>query len=699
MTRRSSTPSAARRRAEALLAAALVLGTILLFARAASFPFIHFDDNRYLTENPVVQRGLTWSGVVWAFTAFHVSNWHPLTWLSHMLDVELFGLAPAGHHLVNVVLHAANVALLFVFLARTTGARWRSAFVAAVFAVHPLHVESVAWVAERKDVLSTFFGLLALLAYARYAARPRLAAYLAVALAFALSLLAKPMWVTLPALLLLVDLWPLQRIERSPLGVDESAPAVPRVSLARALAEKVPLLALSVASSAVTVVAQHRGGAMYGLELGVGVRVANALVAYLRYLEKTLWPSGLSIFYPHPGSAPAAPLVLAAVVLLAAVTAAVVAVARRHAWAPVGWFWFLGTLVPVIGLVQVGAQAMANRYMYLPMIGFLIALTWGAERLARGRVPARVIGVAAVAVLVALSAATWGELGYWSSHVTLFRRALALAPDSAMVHGILSEGLRADGKQRRGARARARGGAAQPHDRVALEQPRGRPARGGALDEAREAELRAISIDPAHASSWMNLGQIELDAGRAAEAETALLQATRLSPPDALAWHRLGLASTASGDMPQAIEAYREAVRLRPDHLQSWNNLAVLYEGTGRLAEAREAFETAVQARSRTAGRLEEPRDLLREARRPGPGGRRVPGGAAARARERGRAPPTRADLRRSPAIATERSPSPISSRAGPRGRGGAPRGGRGGADAAAEMEETWRYRRSSTRR
>jgi tetratricopeptide (TPR) repeat protein len=583
----------ARRRAEALLALALAVGTLLLFARAASFPFIHFDDNRYLTENPVVQRGLTFGGVVWAFTAFHVSNWHPLTWLSHMLDVEIFGLAPAGHHLVNVVLHAANVALLFVFLARTTGARWRSAFVAAVFAVHPLHVESVAWVAERKDVLSTFFGLLALLAYARYVARPRLGSYLAVLLAFALSLLAKPMWVTLPALLLLVDMWPLQRIERSPLGVDEGTPVFPRVSLSRALWEKVPLLALSGASSAVTVVAQHRGGAMYGLELGMGVRVANALVAYLRYFEKTIWPSNLSIFYPHPGSAPAVPLVVAGLVLLVAVTVGVIAAARRHAWAPVGWCWFLGTLVPVIGLVQVGAQAMANRYMYLPMIGVLIVLAWGAERVLRGRLPESAVAVVAVTVLVVLSAASWRELGYWTSHDALFYRALALAPESAMVHGVLSEGLRADGRHDE-ALEHAREAVRLNPTTVSHWNNLGVVLReAGRLDEARDAELRAISIDPAHASSWMNLGQIELDTGRAAEAEAALVQATRLSPSEALAWHRLGLASTASGDLPQAIDAYREAVRLLPDHLPSWNNLAVLYESAGQLAEALEAFETA----------------------------------------------------------------------------------------------------------
>jgi Flp pilus assembly protein TadD len=585
--------SRGRGRTEALLAGALVLGTILLFARAASFPFIHFDDNLYLTENPVVQRGLTWSGLVWAFTAFHVSNWHPLTWLSHMLDVELFGLAPAGHHLVNVVLHAANAALLLVFLARTTGARWRSAFVAAVFAIHPLHVESVAWVAERKDVLSTFFGLVALLAYARYAARPRLGSFLWVSLAFALSLLAKPMWVTLPALLLLVDFWPLQRIERSPIAVNEGVPAVPRVSLARALREKAPLLALSIASSVVTVIAQHRGGAMYGLELGVGVRVTNALVAYLRYLEKTVWPSGLSIFYPLPSTVPAAPLVLAALVLLVAVTVAVIVMARRHAWAPVGWFWFLGTLVPVIGLVQVGAQAMANRYMYLPMLGILVPIAWGAERLTRGRVPARAVGGLAVAALAALTGTTWRELGHWSSHVALFDRALALAPDSPIVHAVLSEGLRAEGRTAE-ALEHAREAVRLNPTTVSHWNNLGVVLReAGLLAEARDAELRAISIEPGHESAWMNLGQIELDAGRPTEAEIALLQATRVAPLDALAWHRLGLASTASGDMPQAIDAYREAVHLRPDHLQSWNNLAVLYESTGRLAEAREAFETA----------------------------------------------------------------------------------------------------------
>ena len=378
------------------------------------------------------------------------------------------------------------------------------------------------------------------------------------------------------------------------LGVDESPGGSARRRAA--LAEKVPLLALSIASSAVTVVAQHRGGAMYGLA-SAAVRVTNALVAYLRYLEKTVWPSGLSIFYPSP----AAPR------LGAARARSACAPRRGHRrgrspwprrlpWAPVGWFWFLGTLVPVIGLVQVGAQAMANRYMYLPMVGVLIALTWGAERLARGRVPARVTGLAAVTVLLALSAATWGELGYWSSHVTLFRRALALR--SGQPRWFTGSSRRASAPRAsrpKPSRMPARRCGSTPLPcRTGTTWGSSCERRGCSTKPVTHSCAQSPSIRRTPRRGW-NLGRIELDAGRAAEAETALLQATRLSPREALAWHRLGLASTASGDVPEAIEAYREALRLRPDHLQSWNNLAVLYEATGRLAESREAFETAAR--------------------------------------------------------------------------------------------------------
>lgn len=567
------------------VAAGIVAWTVALYARVAGHPFLHFDDNRYLTENPVVRRGLGLDGVAWAFTTFHASNWHPLTWLSHMADVQLFGMAPGPHHLVNVALHAANAVLLLLLLVRMTGALARSTAVAALFAVHPTHVESVAWVAERKDLLSTAFGLLALLAWVRYARDPRPRAYAAVAAAFALSLLAKPMWVTFPFLLLLLDAWPLGRW---PIGTRR----VPPTPL---LVEKLPLLALSVASSAVTAVAQAHGGAVQGLDLGLGARVANAVLSYGRYLAKTLWPSGLSVFYPHPGNeVPLAPTLASAVVLLA-VSAVALARLRRSPWLAVGWCWFLGTLVPVIGLVQVGAQAMADRYTYLPSIGLFVAIVWGLAE-AVGDRGARALAAAGAVVLAALSLVTVRQLGYWSSHERLFRRAIALAPENGIAHGVLSEDLRHQGRleealgEAREAVRDAPGAASHWNNLAVTLHDLGRPA------EAREALGEALRLDPAHESSWLNLAMVAQEAGDLAGAEAAALRATSLAPANAAAWFRLGLVRAAQGRLDEAAAAYGEAVRHAPEHFGAWTNLAVLRQAAGRFAEAGAAFEAATRA-------------------------------------------------------------------------------------------------------
>jgi tetratricopeptide (TPR) repeat protein len=568
----------------------LAAGTALLFAHVAVHPFIYFDDNRYLTENPVVQAGLTWHGLGWAFTTLHASNWHPLTWLSHMLDVQLFGMNPGAHHLVNVAFHAANAALLFAVLARMTGARGRSAFVAVLFAVHPLHVESVAWVAERKDVLSTFFGLLALGAYARYAEQRSLCRYGAVVLCFALSLLAKPMWVTFPFLLLLLDAWPLRRVAGLALPQEEGPAALQVVPLRGLLLEKAPLAALSLASSAVAMVAQNRGHAMTGLELGLGARLGNAALAYAKYLGKTLWPESLAIFYPHPGDALPGAQAVAAAALLCALTALAVWQARRMPWLAVGWLWFLGTLVPVIGLVQVGGQAMADRYTYLPIIGLFIALSWGAHRLLgawRRGVPLR---AAAVLATLALCAATWRQLGFWDDHDKLFHHTIEVTPPNALAQATLAEGLRHEGRL----------DDALPH---AEEAVRINPYSAkhwnnlamlhmdmGHLEQARDELLQSTKVEPAYALGWSNLGQVELDLGQLDAAAQALQQATRLAPEDGKAWNRLGQLQVRVGDVQSALQAYREAVRVQPDYAAAWTNLAVLCQGTGLVAEAGGAF-------------------------------------------------------------------------------------------------------------
>ena len=381
----------------------LVATTAALYSQVCTFEFINHDDPEYVSENPVVERGFTWKGVQWAFTTIEMSNWHPLTWMSHMLDTQMFGMNAGAHHLINVLIHLLNSALLFMILHRMTGALWRSAFVAALFALHPLHVESVAWISERKDVLSTFFGFMTIWAYARYADRPGLAPYLCVILFFALGLLAKPMLVTLPLILLLLDFWPLRRatlrqatpsIPPAVTGPDHpekkqrkrkpsdtkplhATPGIRWNAVLPLLTEKIPLLILSVASGMITFYAQQKGGAVKSvMEISVSDRVSNALVSYLLYLWKMLWPAGLSVFYPVQAWSPL--FVWTSAFILLASTIAAVKWADKRPYVVVGWLWYLVMLLPVIGLIKIGDSAMSDRYTYVSLIGPFMALTWGA---------------------------------------------------------------------------------------------------------------------------------------------------------------------------------------------------------------------------------------------------------------------------------------------------------------------------------
>jgi tetratricopeptide (TPR) repeat protein len=569
-------------RARWTIVVALVVGTLVVYGQLHGHPFLPFDDGDYVRDNPHVRGGLTWDGVAWAFTTMHAANWHPLTWLSHMLDVELFGVAPGPQHLVNAALHAANVAVLFLALARMTGARGRSAAVAALFAAHPLHVESVAWIAERKDLLSTLSGFLALWAYARYAERPAPRRYALVALFFALSLLSKPMWVTLPFLLLLLDFWPLQRVERSP-AEDPELPVRPRAPLGRLVVEKLPLLALSLASSIVTVVAQRSGHAMTSERFGLGPRLANAVLSYARYLEETAWPSSLAIYYPHRWeSTPALHVAMAATVLVG-ITALVVRAAKQRPYVPLGWCWFLGTLVPVIGIVQVGGQAMADRYMYLPIVGLLIAAVWSARSaaVALGRLAALPV-VAAVAIAV-LSALTWRQLGYWSTNEALFRHALSVTDDNGMVHGMLATTL---GRAGRHAEALS-------HAREAVRLQPSNPANwaglaaalranGAALSESKDALDEAVRVDPDYLPAWNTLVEIDVALGDLAGAARASDRATQLAPEDARAWYRKGLVYLAADQPVEAVPFLREAIRLQPGLVEARETLRRVESGDAR---------------------------------------------------------------------------------------------------------------------
>ena len=672
------------------LSALLLLMVLGAFLPAMRNGFINFDDNVYVTENSHVQQGLTWANLGWAFTTRSAANWHPLTWLSHMVDWELFGPKPWGHHLTNVLFHAVNTLLLFLVLGRMTSSTWRSFFVAALFGVHPLRVESVAWVAERKDVLSAFFFMLTLWAYAIYArqataqspkpkarrsnaapAPPGAAAaesaiqdqksdvsrspsltYCLVLLFFTLGLLSKSMLVTVPFVLLLLDYWPLKRWG-SPGGAGTPAQAWRRL-----LAEKVPFLLLAAVVSVITLVAQRQGGAVWSMDrLPLSDRLENALIAYVRYAIKLFWPTQLAVFYPHPGSWPAW-LVLLAALLLLAVSALVWLGRHREPYLPVGWFWFLGTLVPVIGVVQVGWQSLADRYTYIPCIGAFIMVVWGADALAvklagaavrsgatstpqktarpgtlasqaaTPRRPRLFLKLAGAAILLVFLALTRQEIGYWKDSETLFRRALAVTRQNFVAHydlgiALISQGRLDEAMAQLQIAHRLRPKAAnacnamgevlvrqgrleeamdQFHQAVAL-QPDSAVARNnlgvelsrkGALDQAIAEFQEALKARPDYAKARGNLGMALQAKGRLDEATEQLRQAVTLAPQDPEARNNLGMALGRSGRLDEAIQQLEEAVRLDPAKPQAHHNLGLALTRRGRPADAVRQFELAL---------------------------------------------------------------------------------------------------------
>src|SRR5262245_28892181 len=511
--------------------------------------FLSYDDDQRVVANPMVQRGITRDGVAWAFVSLHAANWTPVTWLSHMLDVRLFGLDPWGHHLTSVLLHAANAALVFLVWRRLSGELWRSAAVAALFAVHPLHVESVAWVAERKDVLSAAFGWLAVLAWAGYAARPRPAAHLAACAGLALSLMAKPTFVSLPFALLLLDYWPLRRLGQVP--------------AARLLLEKLPLLLLAFASMAVTVVAQHRWGNVQTLEqLPLALRLGNAVLAYVAYLGAAFWPSGLAVPYPHPGLAISWPLVALAAAALAALTLGALRQAPIRPWLAVGWLWYLGTLVPMLGLVQVGGQARADRYTYLPLVGIYVAAVWSAaEAAVRLRVPRRLLAAGFAALLAALAVATRAQIAHWRDTVSLFERALAVTAPNPVAHVMMAKAL-----------------ASQGRFELALEH----------LDAARlDGVAEALALR----------ASVLLELRRDSEAERAARSVLELAPGHPEALFDLGLLAQRRGRYAEAVQWYREALRGDPEglFLHARHNLALALEELGDRQGARRELEAVLR--------------------------------------------------------------------------------------------------------
>ena len=581
------------------LAVVLAIVALGVYSPVAQHPFVNFDDQPYIVENSHITNGLTWSTVRWALTATEEANWHPLTWISHALDCQLFGLNAAGHHATNAVLHAANAALLFLLLFVATGLRWRSFAVAAFFAMHPLNVESVAWAAERKNVLSMFFLLLTLAAYGLYVRKPGMARCLAVAFSFALGLASKPMIVTLPCALLLLDYWPLRRAQSSDTSEHHRIPQRPWSWL---VLEKVPLLALSAASSVITIYAQ-RLSMPTTQALPFSQRFGNAVYSYAMYLWKTLWPSRLAVFYPHEGANLSAWRVGLSIVLLGGITAWVWTERRSRSYLLVGWLWFLGNLVPVIGIVQVGDQGMADRYMYLPLIGIFVMVVWGIAELTainfqRKRVP--VFATVGMGLLITLlSVLTLRQLGTWRSSNDLWSHALKVTSDNYLAEDYMGSALLVQAYETTGQRYSDEATVhfrnavrINPHDAIghlnlgADFHEHGKLTE--AIDEYSEV-LRATSDEHLRAKAYIALGSAYGQLHRFNEAEQAYRMATQLEPGNQGLFLRIGQLG-----MEEKIAELSEDALAHPAP-QTYVALGQLQQSLGRIEEAQRSFGQALK--------------------------------------------------------------------------------------------------------
>jgi protein O-mannosyl-transferase len=653
----------------------LTSATLLAFWQVIHCDFIYFDDDFYVTANSRIQDGITLKGIRWAFTTNEAANWHPLTWVSHMLDIQFFGLRPQWHHLTNLLLHIANTLLLFLVFHRMTKALWQSAVVAALFALHPLHVESVAWVAERKDVLSTFFWMLTMGAYIFYVERPGLQRYLAVLVFLALGLMAKPMLVTLPFVLLLMDYWPLRRFEQTQLAqeiraeVNDTASADKRKrkgkkklavkSAARTvqvaakteqmagpkhqwawirplLWEKIPLFSLAVLSSIVTYIVQQQGGAVKSIEASpLSVRIANAFVSYAFYFVKMIWPSNLAVLYPHPGLGPLWQI-LVAVLLFIAATFMVIWRAKRFRYLAVGWLWYVGTLVPVIGIVQVGDHARADRYTYIPLIGLFIIVAWGIpELLERWRYRKEVFVASSALSLLGFFFVTWTQVGYWKDSITLFNHTLRVTNQNFTIlnnRGIAYNSLGnytqaiadfdkaieikpkfAMAYTNRGSAYDSLGNYTQAiadFDKAIEINPKdvkaynNRAATYGRLGHHTQAIAdfdKAIEIDPEFAMAYTNRGSAYGNLGNYTQAIADFDKAIEIKPKDAVAYTNRGIAHGMLGNYRQAIEDFDRTVALNPKFAGAYYYRSIAHDKLGNQSQAIDDMKTAARFGSEDA--------------------------------------------------------------------------------------------------
>lgn len=572
-------------RHDAIVCLFLVVATLAVFWQVQNYNFVNFDDDLYVYENRHVQKGLTLESIAWAFTTMPAANWHPLTWLSHMLDCQLFGLNPGRHHITNLFLHIANTLMLFFAFRKLTSRLWSSAFAAALFALHPAHVESVAWVSERKDVLSTFFWMLTMWGYIKYVKRPAVATYFWVVLFFAFGLMCKPMLVSLPFVLLLLDYWPLCRFRFGPSDRDDKSQ--PKAMDLRLVWEKVPLLALAAVSSAVTFYAQKHGGAVASLEvIPLKARIANALISYVNYIAKMIYPSKLAVLYPHPGMPPWWKITTACL-FLTAISFIAIRTVRQRPYFMVGWLWYIGTLVPVIGLVQVGRQAMADRYTYVPLIGLFIIIAWGVpELVAQWRY--RKIGLATLAtvVLTILMAMTWKQVGYWENSITLFEHALEHTSNNPVMHCSLGVALSDQGRQTEAIRHYSESLRINPNYTKAHNNMGIALQKDGKMDKAIFHYTAALRVNPNSAKAHNNLGFALAHLGRMDEAIAHFSKALKINPDDAKAHNNLGIALVKTGRVAEAISHYAEALRLNPDYMEAHMNLGIELDSQNKIEEA-----------------------------------------------------------------------------------------------------------------
>ncbi|MCK9418060.1 MAG: tetratricopeptide repeat protein [Nitrospirae bacterium] len=612
----------------------LTVATLMAFWQVIHCDFTNYDDPYYVTKNPHVQNGVTLEGIRWAFTTIHFANWHPLTWISHMTDVQLFGLNPGWHHGTNLLFHLANMLLLFFVLHRMTKSLWQSAFVSALFALHPLHVESVAWVAERKDVLSTFFWMLTMAAYVRYVERPRLRSYLLVVFAFVLGLMAKPMLVTLPFVLLLLDYWPLQRFQQNisvreiqtkankaggsdkPKGksikqtavkeeVKEEKPANSpyQWTLIRPLLlEKIPLLGLAILSSIVTYIAQQKGGTVASIEeFPLTIRIANAFVSYITYIANMFWPNDLAVFYPYPGSRPAWQI-WASIALFTAVTLLVIRTAKKFQYLAVGWLWYAGTLVPVIGIIQVGLQSRADRYTYIPLIGLFIMAAWGIPQLlGTWRHRKEALFASSALILSSLFILTGTQVGYWHNSITLFDHTLKVTDHNLSAYNNRGNAYYNLGNYKQ---------AIEDFDKAIEVDPKYAEAyinRGlayadlGNRRQAIEDYNKAIEVDPRHAETYNNRANAFYGLGNQRQAIEDYGKAIEVNPQYGEAYYNRGNVYYSLGDQRQAIKDYDKAIEVYPDYAGAYANRGNAYADLGDNGRAIEDYSKALKVNPRYA--------------------------------------------------------------------------------------------------